>query len=125
MRAFILLIAALFFVPAQAQEGPERGTGEFCDTVEQYVRYVDLRAGSTGPAAIEAVNQEFESSACGIRDILFYRGDVLGRTDDEKGWPLDITRILIVRINMGERGWVNADKPFVQITAFRRAGLGV
>lgn len=61
--------------PAITQERAEVGEGLICDTLDEVKRYVALRGnGAEADGALQTVNEEAHSAACGVALVMFSPG---------------------------------------------------
>ena len=115
--ATVLLVLAVWCFPSLGNaQGVEVGTGLICDTAEQVKQFVVAFNGGVGnEAALQAVNAEAKTNACGVASIAYLKGEKVGAIRTKDG-NANIHQIVVVGINVGA-GWVRG-APMVQYTLF-------
>ena len=117
----IRLLAGILWVamtainyPVQAQEA-QMGVGLVCDSPAQITRFLEV-VEDDREVAIEQVNAEAKSNACGIVPVAFVAGPVHSTVRSKQG-PLQIVSILVVAVNNGV-GWMTIS-PHRRFTVFK------
>jgi hypothetical protein len=100
-----VLLLMLCCAPAKAEDQKiDVGRGVVCDTADQVMRFVALRADGKEPdAALKAINHETGDAACSFGFVMFTGGEPMAELS-ANGRPVSVVRIVVHAFGNGA-GW--------------------
>jgi hypothetical protein len=107
------MLIALSFPTSMVAQEVTIGRGVICDTQEQLRKYAALSAHSS---AIDQINEEVGTTACGVLVVAYVIGPSHGQVRTADG-PFTVTEITVVAMNLGP-GWMRVP-PLTQFTLFK------